>query len=185
MINDVYHQMTSKMDKSVEKVKHEFTGIRTGRASTALVSDIKVMYYGALVPLNQAGNISVPEPRLIEIKPWDKSVLGEIEKAILKSPLGITPNNDGKIIRLSIPALTEERRKDLVKMIKKMAEEAKVAIRNIRRENNEALIKLKDTSKITEDDFHKAHHHAQEVTDQYIKKIDEILLVKEKEIMEV
>ena len=185
MIKDIYNQMTAKMDKSVEKIKHEFAGIRTGRASSALLSDIKVLYYGALVPISQAANISIPEARLIEIKPWDKSVLGEIEKALLKSSLGITPNNDGKIIRLSIPALTEERRKELVKMVKKMAEETKVAIRNIRRDSNEALTKLKDAKEISEDDFHKAHHHAQEVTDQYVKKIDEILATKEKEIMEV
>lgn len=185
MIKEIYAQMTAKMDKSAEKIKHEFAGIRTGRASSALLSDIKVEYYGALVPLQQAANISIPEARLIEIKPWDKSMLGEIEKAILKSPLGITPNNDGKIIRLTIPSLTEERRKELVKIVKKMAEETKVAIRNIRRDSNEALLKLKDNKEISEDEYHKAHHHDQEVTDHHIKKIDEILVAKEKEIMEV
>ena len=185
MIKDVYTQMEEKMKKSIEKTKHEFAGIRTGRASSALLSDIKVEYYGAQVPINQVGNIAIPEARLIEIKPWDKSVLGEIEKAILKSSLGITPNNDGKIIRLRIPSLTEERRKELVKMVKKMAEEAKISIRNIRREANDSLTKLKDKKEVSEDDYYKAHDHAQEVTNQYIKKIDEVLEAKEKEIMEV
>ncbi|MFH1784189.1 MAG: ribosome recycling factor [bacterium] len=185
MIKDVYAQMEEKMQKSLEKTKHEFAGIRTGRASSALLSDIKVEYYGTHVPINQVANIAIPEARLIEIKPWDKAALGEIEKAILKSQLGINPNNDGKMLRLSIPSLTEERRKELVKMVKKMGEEAKVSMRNIRREANDALMKHKDKKEITEDDYFKAHEHAQKVTDQYIKKIDEVLEGKEKEIMEV
>ncbi len=185
MIKEVYAQMNEKMDKSIEKIKHELAGIRTGKASSALLSDIKVPYYGTYVPVSQVSNIAIPEARLIEIKPWDKELLGEIEKAILKSSLGITPNNDGKIIRLTIPSLTEERRKELVKVVKKMAEETKIAIRNIRRDTNEILIKLKDKKEITEDEYYKAHDYAQEKTDQHIKKIDEILAGKEKEIMEV
>ena len=185
MIKEVYAQMHEKMDKSIEKIKHEFAGIRTGKASSALLSDIKVQYYGTYVPVSQVSNIAIPEARLIEIKPWDKELLGEIEKAILKSSLGITPNNDGKIIRLVIPSLTEQRRKELVKVVKKMAEETKIAVRNIRRDTNDILVKLKDKKEITEDEYYKAHDYAQETTDQHIKKIDEILAGKEKEIMEV
>ena len=157
--------------------------IRTGRASASLVEEIMIDYYGTSTPLNQLASISIPESRLITIQPWDPSVLGNIEKAILKSDLGLTPTNDGKIIRISIPALTEERRKELVKMVHKIGEEAKVAIRQIRRDANEKLKKMKKDKEISEDQFHRGQEEVQKNTDQFIQKVDEILKKKEEEIM--
>ncbi len=185
MLNNIYTETQQKMEKSIEKLKHEFASIRTSRASAALLSDIKVEYYGTQIPLQQVSNIAIPEARLIEIKPWDPSILSEIEKAILKSSLGITPNNDGKIIRLTLPTLTEERRKELVKLVGNRAEEDKIAIRNIRRHVNDTFEGLKKDKKITEDECFNAHDHIQKMTDKYIKRVDEILVDKEAEIMEV
>jgi len=185
MLQKVYQDLGHKMDKAAEVLKNEFSGIRTGRANPALLEGIKVLCYGALTPLNQVAGISVPESRLLLIQPWDKSVLGEIEKAILKSDLGLTPANDGKVIRLPIPTLTEERRHDLVKVVKKMAEESKVAIRNIRRESNEEIKKLEKDKHISEDESKMAHDKVQEMTDKHIVQLEELLKKKEKEIMEV
>ncbi|MDO9392234.1 MAG: ribosome recycling factor [bacterium] len=185
MLQKVYQDLGHKMDKAAEVLKNEFSGIRTGRANPALLEGIKVLCYGALTPLNQVAGISVPESRLLLIQPWDKSVLGEIEKAILKSDLGLTPANDGKVIRLPIPTLTEERRHDLVKVVKKMAEESKVAIRNIRRESNEEIKKLEKDKHISEDESKTAHDKVQEMTDKHIAQLEELLKKKEKEIMEV
>ena len=185
MLQPVYQTMEHKMQKAVEVLKTEFAGIRTGRANAALLDTVRVMSYGSPVPLNQVASIAVPEARLLVISPWDKGLIGEIEKGILKSDLGLTPANDGKVIRLPIPTLTEERRKELVKVVKKMSEESKVAVRNIRREANDEVKKLEKDKKISEDDSTKAHDDTQKVTDKYIGLIDEALAKKEKEIMEV
>lgn len=185
MLNQVYQEMERKMAKASEALKAEFAGIRTGRANPALLEGIKVQSYGALVPLNQVAGISVPEARLLVIQPWDKNALSEIEKAILKSELGLTPVNDGRVIRLPIPTLTEERRRELSKVVKKMAEDQKVAVRNIRREANDEIKKLEKDKKISEDESKKALEKTQELTDKAIKGIDEVLAKKEKEIMEV
>jgi ribosome recycling factor len=159
--------------------------IRTGRASLALFDDIRVDYYGTLTPLNQIATLSIPEPRLITVQPWDASIMGEIEKAILKSELGVTPANDGKIIRITIPRLTEERRKELVKVVKKMAEGAKVAVRNIRREANDQLKGWEKNKKISQDQLHQWMDKVQKSTDQFIEKVDTTLAAKEKEILEI
>jgi ribosome recycling factor len=185
MLQKVYQDLGHKMDKAAEVLKNEFAGIRTGRANPALLDGIKVLSYGTMVPLNQIAGVSVPESRLLLIQPWDKGVLGEIEKAIMKSDLGLTPANDGKVIRLPIPTLTEERRHDLVKVVKKMAEESKVAIRNIRRESNDEIKKLEKEKHISEDESKTAHNKVQEMTDKHITQLEELLKKKEKEIMEV
>lgn len=185
MIDEIYLQAEEKMEKTIENVHYELTKFRTGKASASLLDSIKVNYYGSIVPLKQAANIGVPEARLITIQPWDKSMINEVEKAILKSDLGLTPNNDGHIIRLPIPQLTEERRVELVKQAKRLGEEAKISIRNTRREANEKIKKAEKEHEISEDDSHKALDQMQELTDEYIKKIDEILKKKEVEIMEV
>ena len=185
MFNKVLSKTTSEMEKSIENLKHEFSTVRTGRASLSLIQDIKVEYYGTQVPLNQVGNISIPDARLIEIKPWEQKMVKEIERAILKSDLGITPNNDGKVVRLPIPPLTEERRKELAKITKKMAEDHKVTIRNIRRESNEDLKRMEKKKEISEDELRKGEDKVQELTNRFIKKVDELYIHKEKEIMEV
>ena len=174
-----------KMKKAIENLQREFTTVRTGRASISILDSVKVEYYGSLLPVNQVANISIPEPRLIEIKPWDKNALSEIEKAILKADLGLTPNNDGKIIRVNIPSLTEERRKELVKVVSKMAEDGKIAIRNIRREINENIDKKKEEKEISEDEAKRLKNEVQKSTDNFILQIDKILANKEKEILEV
>ncbi|OGG55920.1 MAG: ribosome recycling factor [Candidatus Handelsmanbacteria bacterium RIFCSPLOWO2_12_FULL_64_10] len=185
MINDIIHETKSHMQKAVESVQHEMALIRTGRATTNLLDVVRVEYYGAHVPVNQVATIGVPEPRLLTIQPWDKSAISAIEKAILASGLGLTPSNDGTIIRLPIPQLTEERRKDLVRVVHKLAEEGRVSIRNARREANEMLKEGEKEGEIPEDDCKKAQKHVQDLTDEHIKKIDEILKRKEAEIMEV
>jgi ribosome recycling factor len=184
MIDEILSECRQKMAKSIDALRREFTRIRTGRASTALLDGIKVDCYETQMPLEQMASLSVPESRLITIKPWDQSIIGEIEKAILKSELGLTPMNDGKMIRIPIPPLTEERRRELVKVAKKMAEEGKISIRNHRRDSNELLKELKNEKEISEDDFFRSQEEVQKVTDEYIKKIDEITAEKEKEIME-
>jgi ribosome recycling factor len=183
MLENVYKETREKMDKGLEALRKEQSRIRTGRASVALLDGIRVQYYGSVVPLNQVASLSVPESRLITIQPWDIKAIGEIEKAILKSELGLTPINDGKIIRINIPPLTEERRRDLVKVIKKMAEETKVALRNIRRDSNESLKGLKKDKHISEDDSFKAQEEVQKITKDYIEKVDRISEEKEKEIL--
>ena len=184
MKDEILSECREKMNKSIESLRKELIRIRTGRASTALLDGVKVNCYDTQMPLDQVASLSVPESRLITIKPWDQSIISEIEKSILKSELGLTPMNDGKMIRIPIPPLTESRRKELVKVAKKIAEEAKIAIRNLRRESNELLKELKNEKEISEDDFFKAQEEVQKITDEYVKKVDQITADKEKEIME-
>lgn len=173
------------MKRTMEKMKSDFAGVRTGRASAALVEGVKVESYGTLMPLNQVGAVNIPDGRTIEIRPWDLSQLQNIEKAIQKSELGLTPMNDGKVVRLAIPMLTEQRRKELTKVISKMAEDFKVAIRNERREMVDNIKKAEKDKLITEDERKKAEADSQKLTDLYIKKIEEVQAAKEKDIMEV
>ena len=185
MSSEVFDTTEHKMGKAVEVFKGDLVTIRAGRATPSLLDKITVDYYGTPTPLNQLANISAPEPRLIVVQPWDKNVMGEVEKTILKSDLGLTPNNDGNVIRLPVPQLTEERRKELVKMIRKKAEESKVAVRNIRRDANEQLKLQEKDGEITKDDLKRNQDEVQKLTDDYIEKIDQVLTAKEKEIMEV
>lgn len=185
MAKQVLANTKDKMEKAVSSLSRELASVRAGRASANLLDKISVEYYGAPTPVNQLASISVPEARLLVIQPYDKTVLGDIEKAILKSDLGLTPSNDGSLIRLSIPALTEERRKELVKLVKKYAEEAKVAVRNIRRDGNDDLKKLEKNGDITEDELRSNTENVQKLTDEYIVKVDNVAKDKEKEIMEV
>ncbi len=180
--NQILAETESKMKKAIDVTKRDFGTVRTGRASVTLVENIKVEYYGTLTPLNQVANISVPDSRTIEMKPWDPAALQEIEKAIFKSELGITPNNDGKVIRLNMPPLTEERRKEFVKLIKKHGEDGRVAIRNIRQDANKSLDQLK--KEISEDEFKKYHERIQKMTDANTQEINKLSEHKEKEIME-
>ena len=172
------------MDKSIESYEKELGKVRTGRASLSLFDSLRVDYYGTPTALNQLANVSIPEARLITIQPWDNQVIKEIEKSILKADLGLTPNSDGKIIRVSIPPLTEDRRKELVKMVKKISEAAKVSVRNHRRKINDDLKAAKNDKLISEDDMFKSQEEVQKITDEYVKKCDEIGVKKEKEIME-
>jgi ribosome recycling factor len=173
------------MEKTISALDKSFSRVRTGRASVTLLDGIKVDYYGTPTPIAQVATLSVPESRLIVISPWDATALGSIEKAIQKSDLGLTPSSDGKVIRISIPQLTEERRKELVKVVKKMAEEGKVKLRNARRDANEELKELKKNNKMTEDELFTTQEEVQKLLDRHIEKTDKILLVKEKEIMEI
>ncbi|NLY41707.1 MAG: ribosome recycling factor [Desulfovibrionales bacterium] len=175
----------TRMQKSIENLSKEFSKLRTGRASTALVDSIRVDYYGTPTPLNQVASVSIPDSRTISIAPWDRSAFTSIEKAIMKSDLGLTPINDGRSIRINIPPLTEERRKDLVKMAKKYTEDAKVAIRNVRRDMNEEFKKLQAAKEISEDEQHRAQEEIQKITDNFVKKADTVFAEKEKEIMEI
>jgi ribosome recycling factor len=181
MIKDV----EAKMEKTLAALKGDFAKVRTGRASLALLDHIRVDYYGTSTPLQQVATLAVPEPRLITIQPWDASILGEIEKTILKSELGLTPMSDGKIIRITIPRLTEERRKELVKVVKKMGEGTKVALRNLRREANDHLKGLEKNKEISQDQLRQWMDKVQTSTDKYIQKAEEILAAKEKEILEI
>jgi len=185
MDEKTYTETIAKMEKTLSSLKTDLNKIRTGRASLALFDDIRVDYYGTPTPLNQMATLSIPEPRLITVQPWDASTMGEIEKAILKSELGVTPANDGKIIRITLPRLTEERRKELVKVVKKMAEGAKVAVRNIRREANDQLKGWEKNKKISQDQLHQWMDKVQKSTDQFIEKVDSVLAAKEKEILEI
>lgn len=185
MPKQVIANAKEKMKKAIQAYTRELASIRAGRASASLLDRITVDYYGAPTPVNQLAGISTPEARLLVIQPYDKSILGEIEKAILKSDLGLNPSNDGSVIRIAIPQLTEERRKELVKVVKKESEEAKVAIRNIRRDANDDLKKLEKNGEITEDALRGYADDIQKITDEHISKIDQITKDKEKEIMEV
>ena len=185
MEENILKDIEAKMEKTLSSLKTDLNKVRTGRASLSLFDDIRVDYYGTQTPLSQVATLSVPEPRLITIQPWDTSITAEIEKAIRKSELGLTPSSDGKIIRIPIPRLTEERRKELVKVIKKMAEATKVALRNIRREANEQLKGLEKNKKIPQDQLHQMMEKVQTSTDKYIEKVDAALAVKEKEILEI
>lgn len=180
-----YPEIEERMNKRVEGFNSELKTIRAGRANASVLDKVAIDYYGSMTPVAQVGSISSPEPRMLVIQPWDVSVLKEIEKAILKSDVGIAPQNDGKVIRLSFPPLTEERRKELVKTVKKYSEEAKVQVRNVRRDALEDYKNMKKKSEITEDDLKNAEKDIQNLTDKFIKEIDEITSAKEKEILEV
>ncbi len=184
MIESIYQETRERMERSITAFQNELKRIRTGRASLSILDGIRVDYYGTLTSLNQMASLSVPEGRQIIIQPWDISVIKEVEKAILKSDLGLTPSNDGKIIRIIIPSLTEERRKELVKIVNKICEDYKVAVRNIRRDSNELLKGLKKDGDISEDESFKAQEQVQKITDGQIKLIDDIYKEKEKEILE-
>ena len=185
MIDDVKQEAKDLMEKAIESLKRDFNRVRTGRASASILDAVRADYYGQPTALNQMASVSVPEARLIMIQPWDPKSCGEIEKAILKSDLGLTPQNDGKVVRISIPPLTEERRRDLVKVIRKMGEETKVAVRNARREANDMLKEYKNEGDISEDDMRRGQTEVQKLTDDYTAKVDGLLAEKEKEILEV
>ena len=183
MKDEIIAELKEGVGRSIEALRKEFSRIRTGRASAALLEGIRVNCYSSLMPLDQVASISVPESRLITIKPWDQAIIGEVEKSILRSELGLTPMNDGKIIRISIPPLTEERRKELAKLARKMAEDCKIAVRNHRREANESLKELKSEKEMSEDEMFRAQDDVQKLTDNYIKQVDAITAEKEKEII--
>lgn len=185
MEKELKRKTAERMQGAIDVLKKDFGSIRTGRASLALFEGITVDYYGTPTPLEQVATLNIPESRMITIQPWEQKLISEIEKAILKSDLGLTPANDGKIIRIPIPPLTEERRKQLVKVVKKRAEEAKVAVRNIRRDTNESLKKLNKDKELSDDEMKKSLDEVQKLTDSYITKVDETLTHKESEIMEV
>ena len=185
MIDELMKSQEDKLKKSLEGLRKEFGSLRAGRATPSLLDKVLVDYYGTPTPVNQMANVSVPEPRMIMIKPYDKGTLKEIEKAIQKSDLGLTPNSDGTTIRLAIPQLTQERRKELVKVVNKKAEEAKVAMRNIRRDGNEAIKKAEKSKEITEDDRKEGQEKIQKLLDKYIKLVDSTKATKEQEVMEV
>lgn len=184
MIQEAKSEAKQLMVKALEALGREFNRVRTGRASVSLLEGVRADYYGAPTPLNQMASLSVPEPRLILIQPWDPSSGEAIEKAILKSDLGLTPNNDGKVVRIAVPPLTEERRKELVKVVKKMSEDTKVAIRNARRDANDLIKEFKKEGEISEDDAHRGRDEIQKLTDEYVNQVDELLAEKEKEILE-
>ena len=185
MIDDVLADASRRMDKSVEAARHEFNTIRTGRASAALLDRIQVSAYGTKLPLNQVATISVPEPRLISITPFDKSTIRDIERAIQESDLGLTPSNDGQVVRLPIPQLTEERRKELVRQVRHLAEEGRVAARNVRRDAIHQLKEMEKNGEVGSDDVHRAEDRLQKLTDEHTTAIDAALKAKEAEIMEV
>ena len=185
MLDDVYNEVDHKMERSLAALRKDLSRIRTGRATLALLEGIDVDYYGTSTPLTQMATVAAPESRLLTIQPWDKSQLGLIEKAIQRSDLGLTPQNDGKIIRLAIPPLTAERRKDLVKKVKKIGEDAKIALRNVRRDGNETLKDLEKSKDISQDDLHRGQEHVQKITDRFISQVDDVLNGKEHEILEV
>ena len=185
MVDEIFEDLKERMGKSIESLKREYSRLRTGRASISLLDGIRVSYYDTPTPLNQMASLAIPDPRLIVIQPWDKTAIGDIEKAILKSELGLTPMNDGKVIRIAIPPLTEERRKELVKVARKMSEDNKVAIRNIRRDANDMLKDLKTEKEITEDDLYRSQDEVQKITDDFISQVDELCTAKEKEILEI
>ncbi|MGD2269806.1 MAG: ribosome recycling factor [Desulfobacterales bacterium] len=184
MLDEIYQETRDNMKKSITSLENEFKRIRTGRASLSILDGIRVDYYGTPTPLNQMASLSVPESRLISIQPWDVSVIKEIEKAILKSDLGLTPSSDGKIIRIAIPPLTEERRRELVKVVNKISEDHKVAVRNLRRDANDMIKDLKKEGEVSEDEAFKAQEQIQTITDEHINLIDDINKNKEKEILE-
>jgi ribosome recycling factor len=185
MLEEVSNIAKDHMEKTLDNLHRELAGIRTGKANPGILEGIRVDYFGQMVPIKQVASIAVPDPRLITLQPWDKSVIPAIEKAIQASELGLNPQNDGTLIRLPIPALTEERRKELVKVVKRMGEESKVATRNVRRDSNDRIKKLEKEHEISEDLMHTKQDQIQKMTDEYIKKIDESVAAKEKEIMEI
>lgn len=186
MLDELFADAKERMEKAVEAVRREFAKIRTGKATVSLLDGVRVEYYGAAVPLRQVANISVPEARLLVVQPWDKKVIGEIEKAIRSADLGLNPSSDGNLIRVPIPPLTEERRKEMVRFVHKLAEEGRVAVRNVRRDVNEMLRQMQKDGEISEDEFHRAHDKTvQEMTDGSVREVDQILGAKEEELMEV
>jgi ribosome recycling factor len=184
-VNKIHADANDRMAKALEAIKRELASIRTGKANTSLLDGIKVDYYGTMTPLSQVANISAPDPRLLVIHPWEKKLIPEIIKAIQKSDLGLNPQSDPNVVRLPIPPLTEERRKDLVKLVKKVAEDGKVAVRNIRRDANDALKKAEKDKDISEDESRKGQDKVQEITNEHIEKIEEMVKHKEQEVMEV
>lgn len=185
MMKDVITKTRQGMEKSIDALKKDFTKVRTGRASVSLLDDVRIDYYGTPTPLSQVGTLAVPEPRLITITPWEKKLIPDIEKAILKSDLGLNPSSDGVLVRIIIPPLTEDRRKEMCKVLKRLGEESKIALRNIRRDGNDGLKKMEKDKEISEDDLKRGEKEIQELTDQYVKKVDETVAAKEKEVMEV
>ena len=185
MLKNVMHETEEKMKKSIEILRKDLMTMRAGRANPSILDKLTVDYYGAITPLNQIANISAPEPRLITIQPWDKTIIPAVEKSILKSDLGLNPSSDGAIIRIIIPQLTQERRMELVKTLKKKGEDTRVSLRNIRRDSNEKLKSMEKSKEITEDENKKSQDEVQKLTDKYIKEVDHVLEVKENEIMEV
>lgn len=185
MVKQLFIESEKKMKKALQATQHELALIRTAKATTSLLDGIKVDYYGTSVPINQAAAISVPEPRMLVVQPWERGMIGEIEKALLKSDLGLTPSNDGTVIRLPIPPLTQERRKELVRVVKRLAEEGRVAIRNIRRDANEELRQAEKAGDLPQDDSKRAQEHIQELTDKHTELVNKIVEEKEREIMEV
>lgn len=184
MVQSIKKNAEERMEKAIAALKRELASIRAGRASASLLDRVQVEYYGAVTPLNQLAGITTPDARTIQVQPWDQSALAEIEKAILKSDLGLTPTNDGQVIRISVPMLTEERRAELVKLVKKSGEEAKVAIRNVRRDANDECKKLEKTE-ISEDESRRMQDDIQKLTDRFIAEVDKLVAAKEKDIMEV
>ena len=180
MYDDVIANARKGMDKAVGALKKDLGKVRTGRASISLLDDVRVDYYGTPTPLNQVGTLTVPEPRLITIQPWEKSIIPDIEKAIMKSDLGLNPTSDGQLVRIAIPPLTEERRKEMVKLTKRMGEEAKIGIRNVRRDANDGLKKREKEKAISEDQLKRGEKEVQELTDKYVLKVDELIAAKEK-----
>lgn len=185
MIKEILKDAEDQMKKTVEAFRKELASVRAGRANPALLEKVLVQYYGVPTPVNQLATIAVPEPRLLVIQPWDKTQIGNIEKAIMKSDLGIMPTSDSNVIRLVIPQLTQERRQEIVKSVRKKSEEARVVVRNHRRDANELLESLEDDREISEDEYHRALDEVQKLTDKYVKELDRVLELKEKEIMEV
>jgi len=185
MMKDVITKTRQGMDKCIESLKKDFTRVRTGRASVSLLDDVRIDYYGTPTPLSQVGTLAVPEPRLITITPWEKKLINDIEKAILKSDLGLNPSSDGVLVRIIIPPLTEDRRKEMCKVLKRLGEESKIALRNIRRDGNDSLKKMEKDKEISEDDLKRGEKDIQDLTDQFVKKVDESVAAKEKEVMEV
>jgi len=184
-VNELKSDAKHRMDGAIHAVKEEFSKIRTGRATPSLLDSVKVDYYGQKVPLNQVGSVSTPEPRMLVVQPWEKNLLSVIEKEIQKADLGLNPSNDGNIIRIPIPQLSEERRKDLVKLVHRHGEEGKISIRNVRRDINDHLKKLEKNHEISEDELSVALEEVQDMTDEHIKKVDDLVVKKEEEVLEV
>ena len=184
-MKEIKKDTDAKMQKALESAQRELNEVRTGRAHPGLIEGIHVDYYGTPTPLNQVGTLAVPEPRLITIQPWEKNLIGEIEKAILKADLGLNPSSDGQLVRLVFPPLTEERRKEMVKQVKRMGEDAKVAVRTVRREANDTLKKLEKDKEITEDELKRGEKDVQDVTDDYVARVDQVIAEKEKDLMEI
>lgn len=185
MVKDILDKAQKSMEKAIDALRRELRKVRTGRASVSLLDDVRVDYYGTPTPLSQVGTLAVPEARMITVQPWEKNLLPEIEKAIYKSDLGLTPSSDGELIRIGIPALTEERRKEMVKLVKTKCEDAKISIRSARRDANDALKKLEKDKEITEDDLKRSEKECQELTDKFVHLSEDVVADKEKELMEV